>query len=33
MTMLAAFESDAVVGDYGAAYRLLEATLFLCRGA
>jgi O-antigen/teichoic acid export membrane protein len=29
MTMLAAFESDAVVGDYGAAYRLLEATLFV----
>lgn len=28
-TMLAAFEPDAVVGDYGAAYRLFEATLFL----
>ena len=27
--ILAAFESTAVVGDYGAAYRLLEATLFL----
>jgi O-antigen/teichoic acid export membrane protein len=29
MTMLAAFEPDDVVGDYGAAYRLLEATLFV----
>ena len=27
--ILAAFESTAVVGDYGAAYRLFEATLFL----
>ena len=27
--MLAAFEPKAVVGDYGAAYRLLEATLFV----
>ncbi|MDP8943888.1 MAG: flippase [Actinomycetota bacterium] len=27
--MLAFYESDAVVGDYGAAYRLLEATLFV----
>ena len=27
--ILAAFESDEVVGDYGAAYRLFEATLFL----
>ncbi len=29
MTMLAAFEPHDVVGDYGAAYRLLEATLFV----
>ena len=29
MTMLAAFEPKDVVGDYGAAYRLLEATLFV----
>ena len=29
MTMLAAFEPNDVVGDYGAAYRLLEATLFV----
>jgi O-antigen/teichoic acid export membrane protein len=29
MTMLAAFEPAAVVGHYGAAYRLLEATLFV----
>jgi O-antigen/teichoic acid export membrane protein len=29
ITMLAAFESEAVVGAYGAAYRLFEATLFL----
>jgi O-antigen/teichoic acid export membrane protein len=28
-SMLAAFRSDAVVGNYGAAYRLLESTLFL----
>ena len=27
--MLAAYESDAVVGNYGAAYRLFESTLFL----
>ena len=27
--MLAAFEPKAVVGDYGAAFRLLEATLFV----
>ena len=27
--ILAAFEPDAVVGDYGAAYRLFESTLFL----
>jgi O-antigen/teichoic acid export membrane protein len=27
--MLAAFESNSVVGDYGAAYRLFESTLFL----
>jgi O-antigen/teichoic acid export membrane protein len=27
--MLGAFKSDAVVGDYGAAYRLFESTLFL----
>jgi O-antigen/teichoic acid export membrane protein len=27
--MLAAFEPDAVVGEYGAAYRLFETTLFL----
>ena len=27
--MLAAFEPKDVVGDYGAAYRLLEATLFV----
>ena len=27
--MLAAYESDSVVGNYGAAYRLLETTLFL----
>jgi O-antigen/teichoic acid export membrane protein len=27
--MLAAFESDAVVGNYGVAYRLFETTLFL----
>ena len=27
--MLAAYESDAVVGNYGAAYRLVESTLFL----
>ncbi|HEX2291892.1 MAG TPA: flippase [Gaiellaceae bacterium] len=27
--ILAAFEPDEVVGDYGAAYRLFEATLFL----
>src|SRR5438552_2005089 len=29
MTMLAAFKSSTVVGHYGAAYRLLEATLFI----
>jgi O-antigen/teichoic acid export membrane protein len=29
MTMLAAFKSATVVGHYGAAYRLLEATLFI----
>src|SRR5947207_1624105 len=29
MTMLAAFKPTAVVGHYGAAYRLLEATLFI----
>jgi O-antigen/teichoic acid export membrane protein len=29
MTMLAAFKSAAVVGHYGASYRLLEATLFI----
>jgi O-antigen/teichoic acid export membrane protein len=29
MTMLAIFESAEVVGHYGAAYRLLEATLFI----
>jgi len=29
MTMLAAFKPAAVVGHYGAAYRLLEATLFV----
>ena len=29
MTMLAAFEPADVVGHYGAAYRLLEATLFV----
>jgi O-antigen/teichoic acid export membrane protein len=29
ITILAAFESDSVVGDYGAAFRLFEATLFL----
>lgn len=28
-TMLAAFKPKEVVGDYGAAYRLLEATLFV----
>jgi O-antigen/teichoic acid export membrane protein len=28
-SMLAAFRSDAVVGNYGAAYRLVESTLFL----
>jgi O-antigen/teichoic acid export membrane protein len=28
-SMLAAYRSDAVVGNYGAAYRLLESTLFL----
>jgi O-antigen/teichoic acid export membrane protein len=28
-TMLAAFKSKSVVGEYGAAYRLLEATLFV----
>jgi O-antigen/teichoic acid export membrane protein len=27
--MLAAYEPDSVVGNYGAAYRLVEATLFL----
>ena len=27
--MLAAYEPDSVVGNYGAAYRLLESTLFL----
>ena len=31
-TMLAAFESKEVVGEYGVAYRLLEATLFLSWG-
>jgi O-antigen/teichoic acid export membrane protein len=31
-TMLAAFESKDVVGEYGVAYRLLEATLFLSWG-
>ena len=29
IAMLAAYESEAVVGNYGAAYRLLETTLFL----
>ncbi|MGH3129801.1 MAG: flippase, partial [Gaiellaceae bacterium] len=29
MVMLGLFRSDEVVGNYGAAYRLLEATLFL----
>jgi O-antigen/teichoic acid export membrane protein len=29
MSMLAVFESSSVVGRYGAAYRLLEATLFI----
>ena len=29
MSMLAAFKSKAVVGQYGAAYRLFEATLFV----
>ena len=29
MTMLAMFEPSEVVGQYGAAYRLLEATLFV----
>jgi O-antigen/teichoic acid export membrane protein len=29
MTMLASFKPAAVVGHYGAAYRLLEATLFI----
>jgi O-antigen/teichoic acid export membrane protein len=29
VAMLGSFESDAVVGQYGAAYRLLESTLFI----
>jgi O-antigen/teichoic acid export membrane protein len=29
IAMLGAYESDAVVGQYGAAYRLLESTLFI----
>jgi O-antigen/teichoic acid export membrane protein len=29
VAMLGAYESDAVVGQYGAAYRLLESTLFI----
>ena len=29
ITILAAFEPDSIVGDYGAAFRLFEATLFL----
>lgn len=30
--MLAAFKPDAVVGDYGAAYRLFESTMFITWG-